>query len=276
MMSKRKATILIILIGVLAFVAGALLKDYYLEDAEVSATEQTADAENEDCNIAVFSIKGYLSTFLPKQPSEEEVDVSASEDIVAGLLAMEDDPQIKAIMVAIDSGGGDGVAGEEIANALKSLTKPNVAVIRSMGNSAAYWAATGADRIFASRASDVGSIGVTFSYLEQTAKDAKDGYKYIELTSAKYKDAGDPSRPLSSEEKSLILADLQKVHNVFVEEVAKNRNLEVEKVKTLANGLSYVGLDALNYGLVDEIGDIVSATKYLEGKTGEKADICWY
>ena len=70
--------------------------------------------------------------------------------------------------------------------------------------------ATGADKIYASNISSVGSIGVTQSYLDETAKDAKDGYKYIELTSVPYKDLGSPSRPITEEEKAIVIADLVK------------------------------------------------------------------
>jgi len=272
-MTRKKAVILTISIGVIAFIAGAFLSgDSY--EGDLSSSDQNTNTES--CNVAAFSIKGYLGTFLVKQPIDQEVDVSSSEDIVYGMLVAENDPQIKAVMVFIDSGGGDGVAGEEISNALKSLSKPNVAVIRTLGASAAYWAATGADKIYASKMSDVGGIGITSSYLDQSSKDAKEGYRYIELTSAKYKDLGDPSRPLTAEEKVIVLADLEKMHNVFVEEVAQNRNLKVADVNKIANGLTFVGLNALNYGLIDEIGDIVSATKHIENQIGEKADICWY
>ncbi len=272
--TKKKVIAIVITIGIVAFGAGILFSgsDYYEDD--LSSSNQTADADN--CNVVVFSIKGYLSTFAIKQPPEQEVDVSSSEDLMSGILFAENDHQTKAVMVLIDSGGGDGVAGEEIANTLKSLSKPNVAVIRTMGASSAYWASTGADKIYASKISDVGGIGITSSYLDQSSKDAKDGYKYIELTSAKYKDLGDPSKPLVAEEKAILLADLKKAHNVFVEEVAQNRNLEVANVSKIANGLTFVGLDALNYGLIDEIGDMTSAIKYLEEQIGEKVEFCWY
>lgn len=271
-MGRRKAILFMILIGVAAFAIGSLWEgdDYYEEISDGS--EQAGD----DCNVVAFSINGYLSTFMVKQPADEEYDISSSEDIVYGLLTAENDNQTKAIMVLIDSGGGDGVAGEEIANALKSLSKPNIAVIRGMGASAAYWAASGADKIYASKISDVGSLGLTQSYLDQSGKDAEEGYKYIELTSAKYKDLGNPSRPITDEERAILIADLEKAHDVLVEEVAKNRNLKQDDVAKLANGLTFIGLDALKLGLIDEIGDIVAATEYIEELIGEKAEICWY
>ncbi len=97
-------------------------------------------------------------------------DVSSSDYIVSAIQAGEEDVNIKAHLIEIDSGGGYPVAGEEIARALTAAKKPTVAVIRQIGASAAYMAAAAADHIFASRYSEVGSIGLTASFLDQAKK----------------------------------------------------------------------------------------------------------
>ena len=273
--SRKRVFALIIAVGIVALAAGAFLYERYgrKDDGDDSVASINTDST---CNVLAFSIKGYLSTYMPKQPADQEVDVSSSQDIVDGILIAQNDPEIKAIMLSIDSHGGDGVAGEEIASALESFNKPNVAVIRSIGASSAYWASTGADKIYASKISDVGGIGVTASYLDESNKNTKEGYTFVELTSAKYKDTGDPKKPLTQAEKEILMSDLRKAHNVFVEDVASKRKLEVSAVQKLANGLTFVGEDALSYGLIDEIGDVASATKYLEEKIGEKVEFCLY
>lgn len=258
--------VLIVVFGLGYFVAN----NGTLEDDSFSDS-----SNNSDCNVLAFSIQGYLSTYSNDKLTEE-VELTSSEDIVYGLMEAEKDHNIKALMLVVDSSGGDGVAGQEISNALKSVTKPNVAIIRSIGASSAYWASTGAQRIFASNISDVGSIGVTASYLDESLRNEKEGFKYIELNSAKYKDLGDPSRTISKEERDIIIADLEKIHDVFVREVAENRNLEVSDVEKIANGLTFVGGDAFGLGLVDEIGDMRSAIKYIENLIGEEVDVCWY
>jgi len=269
--SKKKAIVLIITIGILSFIAGAyFLGSDYSEDG-VPLSDDTSS-----CNVLAFSVNGYLSTYMPLVPEDYADVISSSEDIVDGILAAKEDSDIKAVLLSVDSGGGDAVAGEEIAHALVNLNKLSVAVIRGIGASSAYWAATGADKIYASKISDVGSIGITASYLDETKKNQDEGYKYTELSSGKYKDLGNPAKPLTAEERNIVLSDLEKDHEVFVEDVAQNRNLDVAKVRELANGLTYVGTDALGYGLIDEIGDYTSALKYIEDQIGEKADICWY
>lgn len=233
-----------------------------------------------ECNVLLFPLNGYLSTYIPitvdGAVSEEWADATASEDIVDGLMTAQEDPAMKAVLLYIDSPGGDPVAGEEVANALKSFTKPNAAVIRGLGASGAYWAASGADKIYASRVSDVGSLGVTLSYLDEAVKNEREGYTYNELSSTKYKTLGDPGRALTADERAIILADLKKIHDVFVAAVAANRGLATSTVAALATGLTYVGEDALAKGLVDEIGDLPAALKYLEGEMGEEATVCWY
>lgn len=146
-----------IVMGISGFIIGVFTSVYYSEDSE-STLNQDQTANTDNCNVSAFSIKGYLDTYTIPVPAgstdteaSETTDVSSSEDIVAGIQVAEDDPSVTAILVSIDSGGGSGVAGEEIANALKRVSKPNIAVIRSIGASAAYWAATGADKIYASR-----------------------------------------------------------------------------------------------------------------------------
>jgi len=124
-----------------------------------------------------------------------------------------------------------------------------------MGASAAYLAATGAKTIIASPFSDIGSIGVSMSYLDNTAKNVKDGLKYIPLTSAKFKDYGVPDKPLTTDERALIERDLKIYHNQFVKEVAENRNLSIEQVAKLADGSSMPGPLALENKLIDALGD---------------------
>jgi protease-4 len=225
-----------------------------------------------------------LATYVPAQGSADDPeeyqaqygDAVGSEDIVSTIRGADQDDTIKAIMMEVDSSGGYPVAGEEVANALKESTKPTVVVIRQSGLSAAYWASTGATQIFASRNSDVGSIGVTSSYLDNVGKNQKDGNAYVQLSSGKYKDAGDPDRPLTEEERQLFLRDIKITHQNFIEAVATNRNIPVDQVRAIADGSSVLGEQAKSLKLVDQIGGWFEAEKYIEQQIGEKPEVCWY
>ncbi|MFA7170209.1 MAG: S49 family peptidase, partial [Candidatus Paceibacterota bacterium] len=168
----KKLSILIVILTVLSYWSqqyNAEFDDYLEEESYF---------ENGPCNVSDLKLQGEIWTYT----IEGESDVSSSEDVVLAIEQAEQDESIKAILLTIDSYGGDVVAGEEIANALKRTQKPTVAVIRGAGASAAYWAATGADRIFASASSDVGGIGVTMSYLDNVKRNEADGFTYNGLS----------------------------------------------------------------------------------------------
>ena len=135
--------------------------------------------------------------------------------------------------------------------------------------------ATGAETIFASNFSDVGSIGVTMSYLQEAEKNAKEGLSYVDLSSGIYKDTGNPSRTLSEDEKQLLMRDVKISYEYFVKLVSQNRNLSIEKVKSLADGSSIMGEAALKNGLIDKVGIYPDVLNFLSEKIDAPAEICW-
>ena len=271
------ALFVIVILGSIIGV-GALLFAY-VELTGSSNDESISDSDSgsgwdASCNIAGLNLHGTLLDYMP--PGNEtsplgEEDVTGSEDIVAAINSADANDQVKGILLEIDSPGGSPVAGEEIANALKASNKPSVAVIRQSGTSAAYWAATGARKIFASRNSDVGSIGVTMSYLENIYKDKK----YVQLSSGKYKDTGDPDKPLSDDERQLLLRDVNIIFENFVADVATNRGIPADQVRAIADGSSVLGDKAKSLHLIDEIGSWSQAEDYLQQQIGEKPQVCW-
>jgi len=184
-------------------------------------------------------------------------------------------PKIKAVVLEIDSGGGSPAAAEEIAASLKALGKPSIAWVRSSADSAAYWIASAADTIIAGESSDVGSIGVTSSYVDYAKKNSKDGITYNQLTTGKYKDTGSSDRALTTDERDLIQRDLNIILQKFIQTVATNRNLSVEKVTALADGSTMLGAMALKNGLIDEIGTKPDVWKKLSANIRETPDVCW-
>jgi protease-4 len=189
---------------------------------------------------------------------------------------VESNPDIRGIVLEIDSSGGYDTTGKEIADALKRAGKPTVAFIRGLGLSAGYYAATGADMIFASPLADVGSIGITMSYLDYSEQNKQEGITLNILSSGKFKDALSYDKPLTNEERALIMRDINKAHEIVVSEIAQNRNLAREKIAPLADGSSMLGPDALELGLVDQIGGLPEVRAYLAEKIGHEVEICNY
>ena len=161
-------------------------------------------------------------------------------------------------------------------NAVKRLNKPSVALIREGGVSGAYLIASVANRVFASEISDIGSIGVTASYLDYSQQDKKDGITYNQLSSGKFKDTGSPDKPLTAEEKELIMRDIKISHEFFVKKVAENRKLDIAKVKQLADGSTMLGMAAKENGLIDEIGGIEEAKAWIGNRAEINPTLCFY
>ncbi len=177
-----------------------------------------------------------------------------SRKIVDFIEKADKNPNIKAIVLEINSPGGTVVASEEIARAVKNTRKPTIAWIRDVGASGAYWVASASDVIVADPLSVTGSIGVIGSYLEYSGLMEKYGVTYEQLISGKYKDTGSPYKPLTDEEKDLLQQKLDIIHQYFIEDVAKNRNLTIDKVENISTGIFYLGKEAKDLGLVDQLG----------------------
>lgn len=254
-------------------------EDIGYQDESIADAENTEDIYSETCNVSGVVLHGELVTYIsPTDYNAEDVllyNESSSEDIIYYIEQAEKDDKIKAIIMEVDSYGGNPVADEEVADALKSATKPTVALIRGAGLSAAYYAATGADIIFASQDSDIGSIGVTMSYLDNAQKNQNEGITFNQISSGKYKDLMNPDKSLTGEEKELLMRDIKIMNENFIKAVAENRKLDIEKVRALADGSSMLGEMALKNGLIDKIGGENEVKEYLKEKIGEEVEICW-
>jgi signal peptide peptidase SppA len=231
------------------------------------------------CNVQGISIHGEIYTYNSPDSYNDQgqlvFDETSSDDVIWQVNNAQNRDNIKAIIAEIDSPGGSPIAGEEIMRAFKESKKPVIAFIRNRALSTAYLGATGAQTIFASKFSDVGSIGVTMSYLQNSEKNKKNGLEYITLSSGKYKDSGSPDRALTQDEKNLFMRDIKISFEYFVSLVSQNRNLDIEKVRKLADGSSIMGEVALKEGLVDKIGIYSDVEKFVANKIGEEVNVCW-
>jgi signal peptide peptidase SppA len=283
------ACILLVLVGVYFFMAPIMdgekaqsIGDQvisYLEDNGGSLGGDNSSGNSGACNVSGIELHGDLVTYIPPNIVDKDgnlmEDMVASQNIIDAIRKAEEDNSVKAIFLEIDSYGGEPVASEEVSNALKYAKKPTVALIRGAGASGAYLAATGANRIFASKFSDIGGIGVISSYEDYVRKNQQDGVSYITLNAGKFKDLGNPNKTMSAEEKNLIMRDINIVYNNFIKQVAENRKLDIKKVTKLADGSTMLGETALKNGLIDQIGNQYNVEQYLKSKIGADAIICW-
>lgn len=212
------------------------------------------DGNHEGNTIAVIPISGPI--MYEESGSLFGGGSSATPDtIVSFINSANKNPDVKGIILDINSPGGTVLASKEIANAVKKSDKPVIAVIHEVGASGAYWIASASDYIIADELSITGSIGVIGSYLEFSDLFDKYGITYERLVGGKYKDAGSPYTDLTPEERKLLQAKIDLIHEAFIKEVATNRNMSVSDVRKSATGIFYLGSEAKDLGLIDELGN---------------------
>lgn len=229
----------------------------------------------ENCSkVAVISVTGEI---VSSQQYNNDGSLDKSDAVATNILAQiqkaKKDKKVKALVFVINSTGGDTQSAEEIARAIKEFNKPTVALIRTEGDSSAYWIASATGRIFALPVSDVGDIGVTISYLDNVNKNNNDGLTFHQLSYGKYKDMLNPDKPLTPDEQKLVMGQINEVANVFIQEVAENRHMPIEKVQALADGSSILGQDAIKDGLIDQIGSFADVDRYLSKILKTKVEI---
>ncbi len=194
--------------------------------------------------------------------------------------AAREDKQIKAVLIRINSPGGSASASQEMYEAVMRLRKEKP-VICSMGDVAAsggYYTAAACDKIYANRATTTGSIGVITSLLNYQELFAKIGLDQATIKSGKFKDAGNPARPLTPEERQLFQQLIDNLYNQFIDDIVAGRKeatggtLTREKLLKLADGRVYSGEQAAKNGLIDETGDLYTALLFARKKAGLPED----
>ena len=187
--------------------------------------------------------------------------ISRTETIVDQIHQYRDDQGVKAIVLRINSPGGSVAPVQEIYSELKKLEKPIVASMSSTAASGGYYIAAIADEILANPGTLTGSIGVIMQFTKLKGLYEKIGLEQQVVKSGKFKDTGSPMRNLTDEERELLQATLDDVHNQFIDAVFEGRqaHLTREDIVALADGRIFSGQQALEHKLVDQLGNLTDA-----------------
>lgn len=190
------------------------------------------------------------------------------------LQAALDDPQVKSILLVIDSPGGTVDGTQEAATAVFQAReqKPVIAFADGLMASAAYWIGSAAQKVFVSGdTTEVGSIGVVAQHVDYSKQDEKLGIKVTEITAGKYKRIASENAPLSDEGRAVIQEQVNHIYSVFVDEVARNRGASAETVLTeMADGRIFLGQQAVKAGLVDGVSSIPALVAMLKQESNDK------
>ena len=244
----------VLLLAVLSFVV-SMLKGNNNGEKTVSVPDR----------VAVINISGSIMSGTDSNDNLfNQTSGVTSGSIMKQIREAAADDSVKALVLRIDSGGGSATAAEEIGRELKRFKektkKPVVATMGNTGASAAYWIAVCAsDKVYANATTLTGSIGVYMPYMNTEELFKKIGIQSNKIKSGPYKDIMSSDRPMTPEEQAILQNIVNEIYNEFVATVAAGRKMEESRVRSLADGRVYTGLQAKNLGLVDEIGDYYDA-----------------
>lgn len=185
----------------------------------------------------------------------------SSEPVLKNLTEFRNDPNVKSVVLRIDSPGGAVGAAQEIYQEIgrTSAVKPVVASMGSMGASGGYYAALGANIIMANPGTMTGSIGVIVKFPNLEGLFEKIGYKSEVIKSGPLKDTGASNRPLTEDERNVMQGLIDNVYSQFVRDIAAARSLPAETILELADGRIYSGEQAVELGLIDQLGNFTDA-----------------
>lgn len=212
--------------------------------------------------VAVIPIHGTL--VRRTSGLEAESGLASYTGIAAQLDAALASPEIAAILLDIDSPGGESGGVFDLADRIRAASevKPVWAVANDMAFSAAYALASAATRVFVARTGGVGSIGVIAMHVDQSVKDAQDGVRYTAVFAGERKNDLNPHEPISNEAHAVLKAEVDRIYDLFVETVARHRGLDANAVRATEAGL-FFGPDAVATGLADAVGSLDDALTQL-------------
>ncbi|WP_409626463.1 S49 family peptidase [Tepidimonas sp.] len=177
------------------------------------------------------------------------------------------DPQVRAVLLEIDSSGGEAGGVFDLAQRLRQLAqtsgKPLWAIADEVALSAAYAIACAADRLWLTRTAEVGSIGVVAVHIDESVADAKAGLNYTFLHAGAHKVDGHPHAPLPATVAADIQADIEQLYTQFIALVAGFRRLPPKAIRD-TEARVYRGEAALQAGLADQIGTRAEAITALQ------------
>ena len=197
-----------------------------------------------------------------------------SEDIVRQLKKYQEDSSVKGVVLRVDSPGGGVAASQEIYDQLMKFKGEDKIIIVSMGAVAAsggYYVACAGDLIIANPGTITGSIGVILSYPVIDGLMDKVGMRIEVVKSGDMKDVGNYARAATSEDRKMLQALIDDTYDQFVNVIAESRGMEVSRVREFADGSIFTGRQAVELGLVDEMGTLEDAIS-IAGKMADLGD----
>lgn len=242
----------------LLLLMGALFSSCMASLSDLSSFGMENDFDEN--TVAVIDIDGTI---------QYDGTANSPEGLRSLLKAAEEDDNVKAIVLRVNSGGGVAAAGEEMSTYLADFEKPVVVSSAAINASAAYMISAQSDYIYVLNSTDIGSIGTIMQHYDLSELLAKLGVNIENIKSADSKDSSYYNRPLTDEERAEYQHQVDVINNNFIRMVAQGRNMTEDEVRALADGNTKIGKESVDAGLADAVGTFDDACE----KAAELADL---
>lgn len=219
--------------------------------------------------VFLLLIAGLGKEEAPKQANLAKLylqgPILESESFEQQIQEIKKNPNIKGVLLIIDSPGGSVGASIEIANMIKDLrdSLPVIAHVEGSMASGSYYAGMYSDKIIANRGSMIGSIGIVLNVYNIKPLLDKIGIKEQSIQEGEYKTMGSLTREWTPKEKEFLQSFLKKQYNLFVNDVLEARSLSSTDPKVFAEGKIFTASEALKLKLIDEVGSRSKAIQEL-------------
>ena len=206
-----------------------------------------------DAGIAVIEVSGSLVNRASGMDSQS--GLTSYEQLGNEILDAATDPQVRGILLRFDSYGGEANGAWDVAGLIEEAArmKPVWASVDDWALSAGYLLASAADRIWVTRTGGVGSVGIIAMHVDQSGWDAANGLRYTTIFAGRHKNDFNPHEPLSDGAREVLVAEINRLYGMFVDAVARRRNLSAEAVRATEAGVFY-GEEGVARGFADRVG----------------------
>lgn len=208
-------------------------------------------------SVAVLPLFG---TIFPRANMMTDISgATSAERFGAQFSELMDDPNIEAIVLDVDSPGGQINGVEELASRIFASRgkKPVVAVANHLMASAAYWIATAADEVVVTPSGEVGSIGVFAAHKDMSKAMEMEGVKVSMISAGKFKTEGNPYEPLAEEARAAIQGRVDEAYDTFINTIARNRGISPDDVRNnFGEGRTVGARQAVKLGMADRVSTL--------------------
>ncbi|MCA0970257.1 signal peptide peptidase SppA [Halobacillus litoralis] len=287
-MNKRIAASLIaigvLIIGIVVNIAGAFFGNQMDSASQMMGANQTPDVKvvengSQTNKIARINIEGPIISSTTSGSNPFNSGGYQHQQMIKKLEAIKEDNSVKGVLLYVNSPGGGVYESAEIHEHLNEIKEAGKTIYVSMGGTAAsggYYVATPADQIFASKETLTGSLGVIIQSINYQELAIEYGVKWNTFTSGEFKDILSPTKEMTDAEREIIQELVNESYDQFVQVIAEGRNMERDRVLELADGRIYSGNQALENGLIDEIGFTDDALNALKEEIGGNPQVIEY